>query len=368
MWGHTSTVRQRHLPGTVYPVFPSSVISQRFLKKVTDHTVAWQRTRLLAIPHLGRISLSRLPSLRSYLGDHGGMLMIAVKPFSALRDSGVHSEEGQKREQSETDGEPPVSNSQIMFTGPPDTYIGTGYVVAPKGDGGIDDVIATLRETLTVQLLAIPKISFPIARSYIDLAMAEHCALRIQDSIKHYSEALSIYQLIQKQLSGKTHHEHIAKRRRIAQVNEAKCFSYLGVAYRDWGDIKKAEEHLEKSLKIKHEVLGVNHPMTADTIHNLGSIYQMHGDYRKAVGFYEESIRFILTATNAESESPYIAIGYYNLGICYMELREWKNARTSLERAATISRAVLGEEHITTIRVMEAQNQVNEKLNIYSGT
>eukprot|EP00922_Rhytidocystis_sp_ex-Travisia-forbesii_P058071 GHVS01085911.1.p1 GENE.GHVS01085911.1~~GHVS01085911.1.p1 ORF type:complete len:283 (-),score=12.04 GHVS01085911.1:684-1532(-) len=129
-----------------------------------------------------------------------------------------------------------IDGATTMKSGPPDTFINPGYVVAPKGDGGMLDVVQTLKETLAVQLLALSKTSFEIAQSYIDLAMAEHTALHIQDAMRHYMEALKIYQAIMKRIEqdvacgGTTTEdaEQVALRRRRARINEAKSYTYLG--------------------------------------------------------------------------------------------------------------------------------------------
>eukprot|EP00922_Rhytidocystis_sp_ex-Travisia-forbesii_P061770 GHVS01091485.1.p1 GENE.GHVS01091485.1~~GHVS01091485.1.p1 ORF type:complete len:386 (-),score=17.32 GHVS01091485.1:225-1382(-) len=262
-----------------------------------------------------------------------------------------------------------LDGTTTMTSGPPDTFINPGYIVAPKGDGGMQDVVQTLKETLAVQLLAISKKSFVIGQSYIDLAMAEHTALQIQDAMKHYMEALKIYQAILKRTDEQANSddysaedaEKTAKRQRQARINEAKCYTYLGVVMRDWGDVTQAESYLTVSLQIKHDVLGVHHPLNVDTLNNLGSIHQMRGDFQSATDYYEDAIRILMSTLEDSQASPYMAIAYFNLGCCLREMKQWENARVALLRGLLISRSIFGDENITTKRIEETIDLVEKR-------
>eukprot|EP00922_Rhytidocystis_sp_ex-Travisia-forbesii_P061771 GHVS01091487.1.p1 GENE.GHVS01091487.1~~GHVS01091487.1.p1 ORF type:complete len:388 (-),score=20.55 GHVS01091487.1:225-1388(-) len=262
-----------------------------------------------------------------------------------------------------------LDGTTTMTSGPPDTFINPGYIVAPKGDGGMQDVVQTLKETLAVQLLAISKTSFVIGQSYIDLAMAEHTALQIQDAMKHYMEALKIYQAIQKRTHEQAHSddssaedtEKAALRRKQARINEAKCYTYLGVVWRDWGDVTQAESYLTVSLQIKRDVLGVHHPLNVDTLNNLGSIHQMRGDFQSATDYYEDAIRILMSTLEDSQASPYMAIAYFNLGCCLREMKQWENARVALLRGLLISRSIFGDENITTKRIEETIDLVEKR-------
>ena len=50
----------------------------------------------------------------------------------------------------------------------------------------------------------------------------------------------------------------------------------------DGGDYSKAEPLFQRSLKITEQASGPEHPNTATCLNNLGVLYQMKGDYKKA--------------------------------------------------------------------------------------
>jgi tetratricopeptide (TPR) repeat protein len=56
------------------------------------------------------------------------------------------------------------------------------------------------------------------------------------------------------------------------------------------GDYSKALEYHQKSLAISEKVLGKEHPFTAISYNNIGSVYNSMGDYRKAYEFMQKAV------------------------------------------------------------------------------
>ena len=62
----------------------------------------------------------------------------------------------------------------------------------------------------------------------------------------------------------------------------ANTLNNLGLVYDDLGDNNKAKEFYEETLEIYRKTLPENHNSIADTLNNLGSVYSALGDKNKA--------------------------------------------------------------------------------------
>ena len=81
------------------------------------------------------------------------------------------------------------------------------------------------------------------------------------------------------------------------------------------GDNKKALEYHELSLNIRKKILGEEHPDTATSYNNIGSIYNNMGDNKKALEYYELSLN--IRKKILGEEHPDTATSYNNIGLIY---------------------------------------------------
>merc|ERR1712072_179531 len=72
------------------------------------------------------------------------------------------------------------------------------------------------------------------------------------------------------------------------------------MVYEDQGNQDKAIEYFEKSLAIKLETLGSEHPSVASSYNNLGAVYETQGNYDKAIEFFEKSLAIKLKTLGSE--------------------------------------------------------------------
>jgi len=61
--------------------------------------------------------------------------------------------------------------------------------------------------------------------------------------------------------------------------------------YYTLGEYDKAIEYYEKDLKITLATLGENHPSTATSYNNIGSVWKSKGKYDKAIEYLEKALK-----------------------------------------------------------------------------
>lgn len=101
----------------------------------------------------------------------------------------------------------------------------------------------------------------------------------------------------------------------------------------------------QRSLELTRQVLGENHPDTADFYNIIGSLHQSLGDFKLARRNYDKSLE-INQATLGDH--PRTAISLENLGTLLRRTGDPVAARVHLEKALAILMKSLGEEHRQT--------------------
>ena len=105
------------------------------------------------------------------------------------------------------------------------------------------------------------------------------------------------------------------------------AWSNLGIIYKSNGDIQTAREHYVKSLEIK--------PDNAYALNNLGELLFFEGNTQDATGYYKKAIDI----------DPSIAVFHANLALAYADSGSFSEAEKSLRRAIT-----LGYENYDEVR------------------
>jgi Tfp pilus assembly protein PilF len=136
-----------------------------------------------------------------------------------------------------------------------------------------------------------------------------------------YSEAhfniCGLY-LQQKRYDEATAHCQKATEDRLYQ-SRAKALTHIGVIYFNKGDLDKAKEYFDQSLKIN--------PLLAYTHNELGKLYVAQGRLADAI----EEFQTAVTQYTLYHEA------HYNLGITYLKLKETYKACNSFKRVLEIS-------------------------------
>src|SRR5659263_413862 len=93
---------------------------------------------------------------------------------------------------------------------------------------------------------------------------------KLDDSFKHFSEALSIDEQL-KDIRGKSI-----------------SFNNIGLVYQNWGKLEKALEYYQEALDIDEELKDIRGKATG--LNNIGLVYQNWGKLEKALEYFKEAL------------------------------------------------------------------------------
>ena len=124
----------------------------------------------------------------------------------------------------------------------------------------------------------------------------------------------------------------------------ADSYNNIGTIYDDLGEHEKALEYYQKALDIRKIVLGEDHPYTADSYNNIGAIYNDIDENQKALEFHLKALSIRKQALG--EDHPDIALSYNNLGNTYKNMGDYLTALKYYKKSLAISKKVIGDEHI----------------------
>ena len=130
------------------------------------------------------------------------------------------------------------------------------------------------------------------------------------------------------------------------EIEQVRLIDALAYILKYIAEYSKAKELFEKSLHIREEVLGKNHPTTATSYNNLAGVYVNQGGYLKAQVLYEKSLH--ITEEVLGQNHPDTATSYNNLASVYVDQGEYLKAQALLEKSLHITEEILGQKHPTT--------------------
>ena len=158
---------------------------------------------------------------------------------------------------------------------------------------------------------------------------------------------------------GRLHPGRAVLPRRAAQVKKssgvkgaayANSLHNLGLLYERQGKYARAEPLLTRSAKITREALGEKHPSYAHSLESLAFLYKQQGEFKKAEGLYQEALA--VYKTKRGEEHPACARTLNNLGALHLANGELDKARPLLERALEIRKKLFGQDHLDTVDSM----------------
>lgn len=110
-------------------------------------------------------------------------------------------------------------------------------------------------------------------------------------------------------------------------IDEAVCYTNLGVAYYRLKDYDKAINYYQKGIKI-YEALDICNE-TAKAFNNLGIVYQKNQQLQKAFNAFQEGIKIAKSCSSSEM----IAQSFDHLGEYYLTKKEHQKALAAFQKA-----------------------------------
>ncbi len=118
----------------------------------------------------------------------------------------------------------------------------------------------------------------------------------------------------------------------------------INAAHADTANDTEAELVFQRSLSIRENALGKNHPHMANSLKTLADLYKKQGKYAEAESLYRRSL--LLDEKLFGSNHPHVADGLDNLAAFYVELNKYAEAETLYRRSFAIrEKALLGQDH-----------------------
>mmetsp|Transcript_27418 Transcript_27418/g.71983 ORF Transcript_27418/g.71983 Transcript_27418/m.71983 type:complete len:772 (-) Transcript_27418:76-2391(-) len=130
------------------------------------------------------------------------------------------------------------------------------------------------------------------------------------------------------------------------ELERALLYNHAGTTLRDAGDFKGAVEHQAKALAIRRAVLGPKHPLTAESLNDLGFAIQGTGDLDGALAHFLQCLAIreaVLPRVNADT-----ALTLNNIANVFTAKGDLDSALATLQRSLDMRKAVLGPEHALT--------------------
>jgi tetratricopeptide (TPR) repeat protein len=127
------------------------------------------------------------------------------------------------------------------------------------------------------------------------------------------------------------------------EVNVALGLSWLAELYRKQGRYSDAEPLLVRSLSIREQQLGANHPDTAGSLNDLAGLYYFQGRYSEAEPLHVRSLS--IREQQLGADHPNVATSLNNLAELYRLQGRYSEAEPLYERSLAISEQQLGADH-----------------------
>ena len=128
----------------------------------------------------------------------------------------------------------------------------------------------------------------------------------------------------------------------VAQLlYQAGTFLYANGLY------SQSEALHRQALSIREQVVGTEHPATADSFNYLGMLARLRNKYEEAEKFHRQALT--IREKTLGSEHPKTVESLNNLGVLYRYQNRYEQAEPLIQQALNIRKQVLGSEHPKTL-------------------
>ncbi|MCA9946960.1 MAG: tetratricopeptide repeat-containing protein, partial [Anaerolineales bacterium] len=140
----------------------------------------------------------------------------------------------------------------------------------------------------------------------------------------------------------------------------ARSLNNLGSLMQAIGDLAAALPYFTRALAIREKVLGPDHPSTAESLNNLAALLQDLGKPTAARPYYERALAISEKALGPDHLTT--ATYLNNLSYLLRTIGELTAARSYLERALAIVEKTLGIDHPTTARSLNSLGNLQQDM------
>jgi len=131
---------------------------------------------------------------------------------------------------------------------------------------------------------------------------------------------------------------------------EASIRDTLGQTYFYLGELPFAIAQLERSVLLRRQTLGRDHPDTLDSSGNLAAAYHGAGRLQEAIRLFEETLKLSRAKLGADHFDTLTTMNA--LGRAYLDAGQLSESRALLEETLGLRKVVLGPDHPDTLITM----------------
>ena len=119
---------------------------------------------------------------------------------------------------------------------------------------------------------------------------------------------------------------------------------------------KLSLDYHRKSLNIRVQSLGEDHPDTASTFIGMADTYKQMGKLEEAIEYYDKATPIKIEKLG--DNHPELIDVYKNMGLAYMGLKNYTPAVEFLDKSLDIAQEELGPHHSTVEEVLQAKDRI----------
>jgi len=123
----------------------------------------------------------------------------------------------------------------------------------------------------------------------------------------------------------------------------AAAHSLMGQILSRMGTFEEGKRHVQRSLALKLQLVGSEHPDVAGTYNNLANVLHLQGDLKQAKEYHERALA--IREQTVGPQHPDVATSYNNLATVLHKQGALKLAKEYHERALAIRQQRLGPQH-----------------------
>ena len=161
------------------------------------------------------------------------------------------------------------------------------------------------------------------------------------EKCSRYSEAKEMYQQVLQGSENRLGVDHPSTLRTVHN---------LGILYKNQGKLKEAEEMFQRALQGYEKAYGVDHPSMLDTVHGLGILYKDQGKFREAEEMYQRALQGYEKAYGVDHPSTLHTV--HNLGALYTNQGKLKEAEEMYQRALQGYEKAYGVDHPSSLHTV----------------